>query len=231
MCFHTATTKEAELHEFLGSEYSITNYKHYYHVSGFNFPYLPVITNNKPKQVDILQWGLIPFWIKNAENAKDIRSKTLNAKAETVFELPSFKSSIKNKRCLILVNGFFEWQHIGKNTLPYFIYMPNKTTFTFGGIWSNWIDKYTGEVRETFSIITTQANELLSKIHNIKKRMPVIINRENWDVWLNADTEEKEIVELMKPFPDGLLRYHRVNKTIASHTINTNVPEVQDEII
>ena len=97
------------------------DYHHYYHVTAFSYPLLPVITAGDPKLVCPMQWGLVPNWVQGTKNADEIRGKTLNAKSETIFELPSFKTSVATNRCLILINGFFEWEHKGKETIPYFI--------------------------------------------------------------------------------------------------------------
>ena len=176
-----------------------------------------------------MKWGLVPFWVKDNDAAKDIALKTLNAKSETIFTTPSFRESIVKKRCLIFIDGFYEWEHAGKETIPYFIYMPNHKPFAVGGIWSQWVDKKTGELLETCSIITTPANELMSKIHNTKKRMPMILNPENWDVWLDTDTKNETLQRLMHPLPDGQLLAHRISNLIMSRTMDTDIPQVQTE--
>ena len=227
MCYHTATSKEEELREFLGQGYAIQDYQEFYHVSGFTHPLLPVATNEQPTTVQPIRWGLIPTWIKDKTAAKDIATKTLNAKSETIFTLPSFRDSIVKRRCLVFVNGFFEWEHQGKETIPYFIYMPEHKPFAFGGIWSNWIDKETGELNTTCSIITTPANELMAKIHNDKKRMPLILNRDKWETWLSNKTDTPTLQATMQSLPDGQLKAHRISKLITSRTEDSNVPEVQ----
>jgi putative SOS response-associated peptidase YedK len=110
--------------------------------------------------------------------------------------------------------------------VPYFIYMPNHEPFSFGGIYSHWTHPDTGEVFTTFSIITTEANELMSQIHNIKKRMPLIIQPKDREKWLAAITEA-EIKELMQPLPDGILQAHTISKLITTRGADNNVPEVQ----
>lgn len=152
------------------------------YINGFTFPKTPVITNNKRDIIQYYQWGLIPFWAKD----DSIKKFTLNAKIETLKEKPSFKSSI-NKRCLIIADGFYEWQWLdnkGKKKQKYLITLPDNKLFAFAGIWSEWLNKITGEIIFSYSIITTQANELMQEIHNSKKRMPVILTKNNENDWL-----------------------------------------------
>ncbi len=229
MCYHTSTAKEVELREFLGQGYTIEDYHHYYHVTGFSHPLLPVATNEQPQIIQPVEWGLIPFWAKDEQAAKDISLKTLNARSETIFTLPSFRDSIVKRRCLIFVNGFFEWEHQGKETLPYFIYMPDHKPFALGGIWSQWTNKETAELHTTCSIITTAANELMSKIHNTKKRMPLILNRDKWDTWLSKEASKETVEKEMQTLPDGQLQAHRISKLITSRAEDSNIPEVQLE--
>ena len=153
-------------------------------INGFTFPFVPVITGNKPDEVQVFSWGLKPHWAKN----DDIRKNTLNAKIETLEEKPSFRSYINN-RVLIPAAAFFEWQWLdekGKQKQKYRISVKQQEIFYFGGIWCEFVDKETGEVLPTFSIITTEANELMAEIHNTKKRMPVIIKEEDKEKYLSG---------------------------------------------
>jgi len=161
-------------------DYNMFQEKEY--INGFTFPKTPVITNNKTDIIQHFQWGLIPFWAKD----DSIKKFTLNAKIETLKEKPSFKNSI-NKRCLIIADGFYEWQWLdtkGKKKQKYLITLPNDELFAFAGIWSEWANRITGEIIFSYSIITTQANKLMQEIHNSKKRMPVILTKNNENDWL-----------------------------------------------
>jgi putative SOS response-associated peptidase YedK len=149
-----------------------------YSASAFTFPSLPVISNEDIEHITLMQWGLIPFWVKDHENALNIREKTLNSRAETVFDRPAFRHSVQSKRCLVIADGFFEWRHINNQTYPYYIRLVDHTPFAMAGIWDRWHNKETSESLDTFSIITTKANSLLEKIHNTQKRMPVILPRD-----------------------------------------------------
>ncbi len=188
MCFHCRQSKKAQelINRFNAEIKQRTIFKPQEHINGFTFPVMPVIINNDPNVIDHYNWGLIPNWAKN----NDIRRFTLNAKIETLNEKPSFKNST-NLRCLVIVDGFYEWQWLdskGKNKQKYIITKPNNELFTFGGIWSEWKNPKTKMIERSFSIVTTQANELMSKIHNSKKRMPVILNPDNEKSWLYGDS-------------------------------------------
>lgn len=151
-------------------------------INGFSFPLSPVITCEKPGEIQLFNWGLIPVWAKD----KDIRKNTLNARAETLTEKASFKLVTQN-RCLVLSNGFYEWQwldEIGKKKKKYLIHLPNHEAFAFGGIYSRWIDHQTGEELNTYAIVTTEAKGLMLNIHNSKKRMPIMLNISQESNWL-----------------------------------------------
>ncbi|MGM0408089.1 MAG: SOS response-associated peptidase [Bacteroidota bacterium] len=161
-------------------------------VNGFKFPEMPVITESK---MDLMHWGLIPFWSKD----DTIKKFTLNARAETVFEKPSFKNSIFSKRCIVPATGYFEWKHTGNQKQPWFIRLKNQDSFSFAGIWDKWTDKNTGEIIYSYSIITTAANPLLAEIHNTKKRMPLVLTKDVEFDWLNNHLTKNEIEEFFVP--------------------------------
>ncbi|MCK5678127.1 MAG: SOS response-associated peptidase [Flavobacteriaceae bacterium] len=197
MCFHSKQTKSAIEVEnrFNAKIEDISLFQSSNLINAFEFPKTPVITNKNKTIIEHYQWGLIPYWAKNDE----IKKFTLNAKIETLTEKPSFKNSV-NKRCLVISDGFYEWQWLdskGKIKQKYEITLPNNELFTFGGIYSEWLDKTTGEIINSYSIVTTQANKLMSKIHNTKKRMPVILTKENEYNWLNnSDLNEFKKIDI-----------------------------------
>jgi putative SOS response-associated peptidase YedK len=200
----------------------------HYYVSGFNHFKTPVIASVEPNAIHSYHWGLIPAFCKDIKGAKDMMIKTLNAKSETIFALPSFKNSIRQKRCMVLVDGFYEWRTIGKLKYPYFIQLKNKEAFAFGGIYNDWVNKDTGEIINTFSIITTEANPLLAKIHNVKLRMPLILPKEIERDWLNPNLSENEIIELMKPFDENEMEAHTISKLLTNRNENPDKSEVQE---
>lgn len=201
-------------------------FKEYYHASGFTAPFLPVITNENQSEIELFQWGLIPFWTKDEESANEIRLRTLNARAETIFQKRSFSHAILHKRCLVLVDGFYEWQEVEKKKYPYYISLHDHRSFAFAGIWDSWFNKEKGETRNTFSIITTSANGLMERIHNTRKRMPVILRQEDEKRWLSPGIGADEIASMLKPYDDREMEAYTVSRLISSRGLNTNTPEV-----
>lgn len=197
-------------------------YKEYHTVSGFTHPNLVVIESNN---IQMFNWGLIPSWCKDEVKAKELAVMTLNAKSETVFEKPSFRSILK-KRCVLPVDGFFEWQTEGKNKFPYFIYLKSEEPLFLGCLYDTWVNNQTGEIINGFSIITTEANELLAEIHNTKKRMPLILNEDKISKWNDVNTTKEDLQTLMVPYDSSLMGAHTISKRITDRSQNPNVPEV-----
>ncbi|MCL6591742.1 MAG: SOS response-associated peptidase [Firmicutes bacterium] len=202
-----------------------------YYASGFNYPRMPVITNQQPDQLQAFQWGLIPGWVKTKEEADSIRRHTLNARSETVFDKPSFREAIRRRRCLVPADGFYEWREFQGKKYPYFIYRRDRDIFSFAGIWEEWVDRSTGELLKTFSILTTQANALLEQIHNTQKRMPVILPRNIEMSWLKDGLASDAVLGMAKPLKDGELAAHPISKLIASKTQDPNTPAVQEAYV
>ena len=202
------------------------NFEPKYYVSAFEFPKLPVITQEKFEIISMINWGLIPSWLTENSKIDDFRKNTLNAKAETLYDKPSFQNPIKNKRCLVIAHGFFEWQHNRKIKVPYYIKLKNDDLFSFAGIYDEWADKNSGEIFNGFSIITCEANTLLAKIHNSKKRMPVIIDKKNERNWIDPSLNENQITELLKPYNENELTAWPIGNLINERNQNKNVPEL-----
>lgn len=169
-----------------------------YHVNAFNYPRYPIITSSD--EIQVFNWGLIPRWVKTETDAEDIRKYTLNARADTIFEKPSYRESIRKRRCIVPSTGYFEWRHSGRNRIPYFIYLKDEPIFSMAGIYDTWLDKETGKEYSTFSLITTDANRLTAYIHNSKRRMPAILSKAEEEIWLDPDLNQHEIASLLKPF-------------------------------
>lgn len=170
-----------------------------YRINAFSFPECPIVTTEQ--ELQSFRWGLIPFWTKDEKQTDEIKRMTLNARADTIFSKPSFRESIRSKRCLVPSTGYFEWRHEGDRKIPYYIYLKDESIFSMAGIYDTWLDKSTGEVVNTFSIITTEANELTGYIHNTKHRMPAILSQENEEKWLNPALDKSDIEQLLLPFP------------------------------
>jgi putative SOS response-associated peptidase YedK len=197
---------------------------YYYHA--FGLPDMAAICSDMPDRIKLLKWGLIPSWTKNPEDAEIIRYKTFNARSESIDTKASFSSSFKSKRCIIPVKGYFEWQHIGKDKIPWYIYGAENEILSFAGLYSEWTGQNTGEIYNTFSIITTDANNLTAEIHNSGKRMPAILDKPSEDLWLDLSINESAALDLLKPAPDGILIAHTVGPLINNRNINRNTPEV-----
>ena len=202
------------------------NYNDKFYVNAFNIPKMPVITNEDPKNIQMYYWGLIPFWVKKENEAEKIRTQTMNVRAETIFEKPSFRNSIRNKRCLIPANGFFEWRYIFDRNYPYYIQLKNQKFFTFAGIWDSWYNSDTNKTIFTYSIITCKPNQLLKKIHNKKKRMPVILPINKQFEWINNNLTDNEINNFLVPYPNDKMEAYTISRLVTSKTRERNVPEV-----
>jgi len=173
-------------------------------ISAFSLPLMPVISSDQPHTIKIMTWGLIPFWIRDQKNADEIRKKTFNAKCETLAEKPAFRTSYRGKRCIIPVNGFYEWQTLDKLKIPYYITLKHQPLIALAGLYDIWTNKETGEVINTFTIITTRANAMMEEIHNLKKRMPVILHPGNESKWLNVQTDPyKE--KIFEPYDQNMM--------------------------
>jgi putative SOS response-associated peptidase YedK len=180
------------------------SYKPGSRINAFSLPQLPVICNDDPFSIRIFTWGLIPFWVKDANSAKEIRMKTFNAKSESLAEKPSFRNSLNRKRCLVLANGFYEWHTDGKKKIPYFIGLKDQIAFALAGLYDQWTNRETGEKTDTFTVITTRANPMMEEIHNLKKRMPVILAPGTEQRWLDLNIDPL-LERLFEPYPEELM--------------------------
>ncbi|MEB3829122.1 SOS response-associated peptidase [Phormidium sp. CCY1219] len=156
--------------------------------------------DSSQRQFHLLRWGLIPPWAKDAK----MGAKLINARAETVTEKPSFRSAFQHRRCLVLADGFYEWQPQPHGKQPFYFQLKNDRAFAFAGLWERWISP-TGEAIASCTILTTQANQLLHPIH---PRMPVILPQNAYDRWLTHSTPVSQLLPLLRPYPtDELLGY------------------------
>jgi putative SOS response-associated peptidase YedK len=180
--------------------------------NAFALPPLPVICNDSPDQVTLYTWGLIPFWVKDAETADALRRRTFNAKSETLDEKPSFRNSFKSKHCLVIASGFYEWQTMGKEKIPYLMGLKDQQAFSLAGLYDRWKDPATGDVMKTFTVITTRANPRMEEIHNLKKRMPVILDPSLERKWLSPDLSAQEIQKIFEPYPQEGMTFEKLEK-------------------
>ncbi len=173
-----------------------------------------VLETEKERIISQLKWGLVPSWSKDASTSKGL----INARAETLTEKPSFREAFKSRRCIIPTTGFYEWQRKGANgKQPFYFYLNDKEVFGFAGLWEEWLDKQTGEILETCTIITTEANAILKPVH---ARMPVILKSESYDEWLDAKLKDTDkLQKLLMPYPAKGMSSYAVGRSV-------NVPDV-----
>jgi putative SOS response-associated peptidase YedK len=201
MCFYTSNSKRAmSLAKRYGLKTDIIEMakqiieEQKYKTSAFTHPACAVVTDNP--SMEVARWGLIPHWTRTPEEAQKIHKMTLNARAETVFSLPSFRTPIQSKRCLIPVTGYFEFHHQGKTKTPYYIFLKEEEIFSLAGMYDRWQHPVTKEITQTFTILTVPANPLCAQIHNGGKnpfRMPLIISKENEKNWLTPSLKTADI--------------------------------------
>lgn len=227
MCFYYSITKKS-INKLVkgkildGSQLSL--FEEHYIVSGFDHPLMPIITDESPSKIQYFQWGFLPDSISNpAEFLK--KYNTLNAKAEEVTNSRLYSKSFFEKRCLVLCTGFFEWKHIKKEKIPYYITLKDDEMFVFAGIWNISTD-FKKNIYKSFSVITVEANELMSDIHNTKKRMPLILKPELAKIWLNRNLTESQLNEIMKPYPTQEMKAHSIKKFLPSEASQINTSDI-----
>jgi len=173
---------------------------------------LAVVKHDNENKLEKLYWGLVPFWAKDIS----IGSRMINARSETVSEKPSFRNAFKKRRCLIPVDGFYEWKGEPGHKQPYFITTKLDVPFAFAGLWETWTNKEIDEesIYKSSTIITTEASGPIREIH---KRMPVILMPEYHEKWLNTDVQDPK--DLKAILQDGLIRdmqFYPVSKYVNS---------------
>ncbi len=168
-----------------------------------------VLTNDQPHQLQQLNWGLVPYWSNDGKNS----GKLINARSESISSKPSFRIPIRQRRCIVIADSFYEWRREAKQKIPYRILLKNENLLCFAGIWDRWTDGQ--ETLDSFSIITTQANEEVASLHN---RMPVILpNADDRETWL-SDRPLEEHLSQLRPLPTGELEYYRISTQLNSPT-------------
>ena len=192
--------------------------------SGFVYSNSLVLRRSAPGDFEIvpMHWEFIPVWVKTMDDVKGARKQGipwLNATSEKLLESKMFRVAALKRRCLVLASHFFEWRHYqpegAKKSMayPYLIEVADADYFYMAGIWQNWTDRSTGETMDTFAIVTTKANELMSEIHNTKKRMPVILPDELAWEWIMNDLPEERIKEISSyQYPSEKMKAYTIAK-------------------
>jgi putative SOS response-associated peptidase YedK len=228
MCF---TVNVNLIREELENRYGATlidpdKYRPSYYYHAFGLPHIPAICSTQPDKIRLLQWGLIPSWTRSLDDANAIRFKTFNARSESIDNKPSYSSSVRSKRCIIPVKGFFEWQHAGKEKIPWYIFHQNNDILSIAGLFDEWTESNTGEKFSTFTIITTDANDLMAEIHNSAKRMPVILDKSSETIWTDQSSSLNDVLTILRPCPPEILNAHTISPLINDRNIDRNTPEV-----
>jgi putative SOS response-associated peptidase YedK len=181
---------------------------------------LPVISDENPAKIAFYKWGLIPSWSKDSA----IGSKMINARAEGLHEKPSFSKLLERQRCIIPADGFYEWKQTAQGKQPYRITLKNNDLFAFAGLWDKWRNP-AGLLVYTFTIITTEPNELMKSIHN---RMPAILEKGAEKEWLNPKLPFKDTETFLKPYVSDEMRAYPVSKAVNS--VQNNSPDLIKEV-
>jgi putative SOS response-associated peptidase YedK len=169
-------------------------------------PVAAVRYNNDKNQRELahFHWGLIPRWAKDPS----IGSRMINARSETAAEKPSFRAAFKYRRCLVPTDGFYEWWKVDGGKQPVLIKMKDERPFAIAGLWEHWQSPDGSEI-ESVTLLTTEPNDLLTKIHN---RMPVILAEKDYDLWLDPGAQHPgEVQPLMRPFPGDKMTFYPVS--------------------
>lgn len=184
-----------------------------------------VVWNNEEeeREVNAFSFGLIPFWAKD----RKMQYSTFNARDDKLVESNLWRPLFQKKRCIIPVNGFFEHHHLDRevqieggkkptNKIPYYFKLKSQEIFGFAGLYDHWTDKETGEVINTFSIITTEPNPMVRKIHNNKERMPTILRKEDYDFWLDESVNPDDYFEqnIFVPYPEEDMEAWQITKEL-----------------
>lgn len=173
------------------------------------------------RELTLFRWGLIPFWAKDLA----IGSRMINARSETVAEKPAFRAAFRSRRCLIPASGFYEWQKTQSGKQPHMIGMEDGKPFAMAGMWEHW-EGGDGSIIESCTILTTTPNELIERVHN---RMPVILDRGDFDDWLDPSAETGLLHHLLRPYPAADMMAFPVS-TIVNSPMN-DVPACVEPLI
>ncbi len=168
------------------------------------------VLNDGSGRVTGLRWGLIPAWAKDAS----IGAKMINARSETAFEKPSFRNALRRRRCVVPIDGYYEWHRPsdGSPAIPYYIRFADDQPHAIAGLWERWTDPASGTNMASAAILTTRANASLAEIHD---RMPVFLAPEDVSRWLDPkELSNQGAADLFEPFADGLLAAHRVDRAV-----------------
>ena len=177
---------------------------------------LSVVQRQEGRRAEMFRWGLVPSWANDAK----IGNKMINARAETVFEKPGFRSASRRRRCLVVADGFYEWHRTPKERQPYRFGLKDWQPFGLAGLWESWRSPQGDHVRSC-TIITTSSNELVGRVHS---RMPVMLSAEGQGLWLDENKDVADLRELLVPYDAGEMDTYRVSSLVNSPS--NDMPDV-----
>jgi putative SOS response-associated peptidase YedK len=217
MCYHISLTKTQEQIEdrfdVQFEDYGV--YKPFYHLNGFSKDLCYIIPQEESHLIDGATWGLKPTdYFEN----DSFNLNTLNAKSETVFNSPLYREPVLSRRCLVIADGFFESKHVNKNKYPHYIFLKDKALFAFAGIYN-----YHDDGVLSCSILTMPANDFMEDIHNSAKRMPIILDPQFENTWLDESLTEDAVKDLIKvSFTKEELQAYPVSKDLNKRNVDSN---------
>jgi putative SOS response-associated peptidase YedK len=174
------------------------------------------------RELTVMRWGLVPFWSKDGKASYS----TINARAETVPTSATYREAFKRRRCLVPADLFYEWQKVdAKTKQPYAIALKDGDLFAFAGLWETWKDKVTGEIKETYTVITTDPNEVMEPLHN---RMPVVLAPNDYERWMAPADPAQLPVDLLRPYPAEEMTAWRVSAAVGN--VRNNEPSLTERI-
>jgi putative SOS response-associated peptidase YedK len=181
---------------------------------------VPVVrTGRHGRALEAMTWGLVPGWAKDLSGPKPV-----NARAETVFDKPMFRTAIRRRRCLLPADGFYEWQQRPGGKQPYHIGMADGQVFALGGIWEYWAREGQPAL-VSCAVIVTHANTLMASIHD---RIPVVIDPRDYSAWLSADADDGAIMRMLAPFPPERMRAYPVSTRV--NNVKNDAPDLIQQI-
>jgi putative SOS response-associated peptidase YedK len=182
----------------------------------------PIIRQSREgdsRELVLMRWGLIPFFTRQLSDVKGV--STINAKAESIAKSPTWREPFKKRRCLVPATAFYEWKKLDPKTKqPYAFTLPDTPLFAFAGLWDAWKDP-NGNWLQSFTIVTTEANELMSAVHT---RMPVILHPRDYDRWLARDITHQPPIDLLRPYESEAMRMAAANPLVGN--VRNNGPEM-----
>ncbi|MEZ4910341.1 MAG: SOS response-associated peptidase [Saprospiraceae bacterium] len=221
MCGRSSLTKtEKEIEERFNATFYSEELERYNPIPNFNVAptqMMPIITSALIGKLQIFQWGMIPSWAKD----KKMGFSLINARVETLLEKSIFKQRLSSGRCIIPMDGFYEWKRNGNTKIPYRIVTTDQRIFSVAGLWDQWLDVKTGQTVKSFTIITLPPNQLMENLHD---RMPAILQSDLESVWLNEDLGPKDILQVLQPYPSDAMDAYEVSDKVNS--VRNNHPNL-----